>query len=238
MMATKAKTTAMSLTILSATRFKQLNRNRHATGAGLGVRKQMTAPVEPAGGEARALRFCISSGIVDRERDVVALNGWDLANFARNPVVLWGHDAGRLPIGRAFDVGVVGDRLMASVEFVPADIPEAGHFADAVFQLAQRGFLAATSVGFRPIKWDFTEDPERGADDWFPGIDFQAQELVEFSIVTVPANPDALLEPAQMPGEVAGDTPPASDDSLDHAGAIIAATKRRRLLAMLEMAGA
>ena len=55
------------------------------------------------------------------------------------------------------------------------------------------GFLSATSVGFRQLTWDFTEDEERGADDWWPGIVFHTQELVEFSIVTVPANPEALI---------------------------------------------
>ena len=40
----------------------------------------------------------------------------------------------------------------------------------------------------------------RGADDWFPGIDFEEQELVELSIVTVPANPEALVD-APGPGE-------------------------------------
>jgi phage head maturation protease len=64
-----------------------------------------------------------------------------------------------------------------------------------VYRLARGGFLAATSVGFRPLKWEYTTDKERGADDWFPGIDFEEQELVEFSIVTVPANPEALMEP-------------------------------------------
>ena len=43
-------------------------------------------------------------------------------------------------------------------------------------------------------------DKDRGADDWFPGIDFEEQELVELSIVTVPANPEALVD-APGPGE-------------------------------------
>jgi hypothetical protein len=73
-------------------------------------------------------------------------------------------------------------------------------------------------VGFRPLEWDFTDDPERGADDWFPGIDFQQQELVELSVVTVPANPEALMDepmpaPAQ-PAEIASDTPSATGEEI------------------------
>ena len=204
--------------IVTPTRFKRLNRNRNATGSALALRKQMVAPIVPIDGDDRCLRFTISTGIVDRERDSIALAGWDLRNFLRNPVVLWGHDGASLPIGRAFDVGIEGDALKASVRFIPTDTPERGQFADAVYRLARQGFLGATSVGFRPTKWSFTEDPERGADDWFPGIDFQQQELVEFSVVTVPANPDALLEeplPAPAaPAEVASDTPPISGEEL------------------------
>lgn len=201
--------------IVSATRFKTLNRNRKAT-TGLAVRKQMIAPADLIGGDMRALRFTISTGSVDREQDRIFIAGWDLANFRRNAVVLWSHDAERLPIGRAFDVRIEDAALKASVEFIPEDTPEGGQFAESVFRLAKQGFIAATSVGFRPIKWEYTSDKSRGADDWFPGIDFEEQELVEFSIVTVPANPEALMD-APGPGEgtaIASDTPPVTGEEL------------------------
>lgn len=204
--------------LVSATQFKRLNRNRHATGSAVGLRKQLIAPIEQLGGDDRCLRFTISTGIVDREKDTIAVAGWDLSNFLRNPVVLWGHDAASLPIGRAIDVGVEGGALKATVRFIPSDTPERGQFADAVYRLARQGFLGATSVGFQPIKWDYTQDKDRGADDWFPGIDFQEQELIELSVVTVPANPEALLEeplPAPaMPAEIASDTPPVTGEEV------------------------
>jgi len=208
--------------LVSATRFKQANRNRHGV-AGLGVRKQMLAPAEALDGQQRTLRFTISTGTVDREKDAISLAGWDLANFKRNPVVLWGHNIERLPIGRCINVAIVDNALKATVQFVPAETPEAGQFAEAVFQLANQGFINATSVGFRPIKWEYSQDPERGAGDWFPGIDFEAQELVELSIVTVPANPEALIEPAQ--GEVASDTPPITGEEVTEIDAASVTTK-------------
>ena len=203
--------------IVSATQFKTFNRGRNVTRAGVGVRKQMIAPAELVNdGLIRALRFTISTDSVDREQDRIALAGWDLANFKRNHVVLWGHDSSRLPIGRAFDVKIEGGALKASVEFIPSDTPEGGQFAESVYRLARGGFLGATSVGFRPLKWDYTNDQSRGADDWFPGIDFEEQELVELSVVTVPANPEALIE-APGPGEgtaIAADTPPVTGEEV------------------------
>lgn len=218
--------------LVSATHFKRLNRERRVT-PGLGVRKtQVIAP--PAGLEseqARALRFTISTASVDREQDTIAIAGWDLRNYISNPVVLWGHNSSRLPIGRAFDLSVEGGALKASVEFIPDNIPEGGAFANSVYRLARLGFLAATSVGFRPIKWGYTDDKARGADDWFPGIDFLEQELVELSIVTVPANPEALLEPA-----AAGQGEPPADQAASLSNQ--QARARARRLRVLQLAAA
>lgn len=217
--------------LISATQFKTLHKGQTIKRAGLGVRKQMLAPVMPA--SARALRFTISTAVCDRENDTIAVEGWDLRNFIRNPTVLWSHDASRLPIGRAIDVGVEDNALKATVEFIPEDTPEGGAFAESVFRLASTGFITATSVGFRPIKWSFTDDPQRGADDWFPGIDFEQQELVEFSVVTVPANPEALMEPAQQqtatPNPTSGEELTSFNEQQAKARA-----RRRRLLQLIE----
>jgi hypothetical protein len=53
--------------------------------------------------------------------------------------------------------------------------------------MVKRGFLRATSVGFRPKRDKYSWNEERG------GIDFEEQELLEFSVVPVPSNPEALL---------------------------------------------
>jgi hypothetical protein len=77
--------------------------------------------------------------------------------------------------------------------------------------MAADGYLSATSVGFRPIKWDFSSDPERDGGGWMPGIDFDQQELVELSIVAVPSNPEALIDgaiPIIEPGGGGNDSAP------------------------------
>jgi HK97 family phage prohead protease len=225
--------------IVSATHFKTINRGRNVTRAAIGLRKQMIGPAATiSSGGVRVLRFTISTDSVDREQDRIALAGWDLANFKRNPVVLWGHDASRLPIGRAFDVAIEGGALKASVEFIPDDTPEGGQFAESVYRLARGGFIAATSVGFRPTKWDYTRDASRGADDWFPGIDFEEQELVELSIVTVPANPEALIE-APGPGEgtaIATPNPDTGEELTAYNQELTRARARRRRALQLALA--
>ncbi|PPQ20538.1 hypothetical protein CV770_03955 [Bradyrhizobium sp. AC87j1] len=144
----------------------------------------------------RIFTFTISTATVDRMGDTIAVQGWKLDAFRKNPVVLWGHDGSLLPVGRATEVWIQGGRLKATAELAPPDVSQ---YAERVRKMILGGFLTATSVGFAPLKYVFSEDKRRPY-----GIDFLEQELLEFSIVTVPANPDALLDPGQTAKALTG----------------------------------
>ncbi len=141
------------------------------------LRKIHSAEVKSLG--ARQVRFCISTADVDRDDDVINQSGWDLSNYRKNPVVLWAHSHTDLPVGKCVEIGVVNGKLMATVEF--ATHP----FAETVYQMVLGRFLNATSVGFRALE----SEPNRARG----GVDFQRQELMEFSITPCPANPHALV---------------------------------------------
>jgi HK97 family phage prohead protease len=128
-----------------------------------------------------AVLFKISTETPDSYDDVIKADGWDLERYKKNPVVLWAHSHWQPPVGQALSVEVKDGDLVASAKFADA---ETYAFADTVFRLLQGKFLRATSVGFFPKEWTYDED--RG------GYNFIAQELFEFSVVPVPANPDAL----------------------------------------------
>lgn len=145
--------------------------------------------------DSRQLDFTISTAAVDRYGDTVAVDGWKLENFRKNPVVLWMHDNSMLPVAKASNIRIEDGKLKARAEFTP---PELARFNDTVFAMLKGGFLHATSVGFIPTKYNFVDDPARRF-----GIDFLEQELLEFSIVTVPANPEALIEGRGIVGEPA-----------------------------------
>jgi HK97 family phage prohead protease len=100
--------------------------------------------------------------------------------------VLWAHDSASLPVGKADNVRVDGGALRADVKFTPEGMHP---FNDTVFEMCKAGFLNATSVGFMPIDLTYSQDPARKM-----GIDFLEQELLEFSIVPVPANAEALIQ--------------------------------------------
>ena len=182
--------------IVSSAAFKGMVAKRAPIGGDVVVRKEVQSTAEALTGyDDRRIRFTISTATPDRENDVVRVSGWDLAAFRRNPVVLWGHDSDSLPIAKCVEIGVVGSKLQAVAEFVPADMPDVGPRAEAVLRMLRTGFLSATSVGFRPLSYEI-DDKRRDAFDW-PGIDYTSQELMEFSVVSIPCLPEALIEPGQ-----------------------------------------
>lgn len=148
-------------------------------------RVQSGSPIAVDDG-ARKIRWCFSDGTVDRMGDTIDPNGWDLVSFMRNPVALWAHDSSQPPIGRASNVTVDGGKLMGDIEFAPA---QTYAFADTIYRLARDGYISAVSVGFKPIEFKWANEDER---EW--GIDFQRQELLEISVVPVPANANALID--------------------------------------------
>lgn len=168
------------------------------------IRKEaVSTPIQISG---RQLKFTISTEAIDRDHDKVSQDGWQLDNYKKNPVVLWGHDASQLPVGKCVALSIENGDLCAVVEFVPGEI---NTMAESVYQLCLRGFLSATSVGFMPLEWEFSEEEERGADSYNGGVDFKTCELMEFSIVNVPANPEALI---QDPIESSDTQPVAADE--------------------------
>jgi len=145
------------------------------------VRKEVITDVAAT---AEGLNFILSTAAVDRHGDTVSQAGWKLDNYRKNPVVLFGHDQNSPPVGRAPVVVVEGDKLIAKgVEFTPKDLSPFGFM---IGEMYRKGFMNAVSVGFLPAK--FKENDERGG----LAMDFEEQELLEFSAVPVPANPEAL----------------------------------------------
>ena len=123
---------------------------------------------------------------LSRDGVSVDIDGMDFSNYEKNPVVLFAHDySGRtessgLPIGRTLRLERAADgRIRAEFEFLSGD-----PFADRVRNAWKRGFLRGASIGWRAIE---ARPNERGR-----GLRIVKSELIEWSIVAVPADPDAL----------------------------------------------
>lgn len=141
----------------------------------------------------RAVLAVISAGCMDRDQEVLLPKGCDASDYLKNPVVLMGHDAGLMPIGKCVAIERTDDAVMAKTVF--ATRPE-GHegewLPDTVFSLFQQGVMRAFSVGFMPMEH---REPTPKDMERFGGACrrvFSKWKLLEYSVVTIPANQDSV----------------------------------------------
>tara|TARA_R100000654_G_scaffold67202_1_gene95679 strand:+ start:1062 stop:1856 length:795 start_codon:yes stop_codon:yes gene_type:complete len=134
------------------------------------------------------LSFIASTSGVDRYGDIIDQKGWNLTNYRNNPVVLLNHDSNSLPIGRG-EVEVKNGKLNIDVTFDMKD-----ERAKEIARKAKDGFLNAVSVGFKPLesksRYELSKDsPFYGE----KGMFYSKAELLEVSLVTIPANGEAIM---------------------------------------------
>jgi len=128
-------------------------------------------------------RMIASTPDVDRDKDRVIATGARLDNFLKNPVLMYGHNY-RDPwalIGKAADLQVDA----GGINFQP-ELREPANDSDpmtVIRALWDQKLLRAASIGFNPTKWMENE---------VGGRDFVEWELLEISIVPIPANQNAL----------------------------------------------
>jgi HK97 family phage prohead protease len=131
--------------------------------------------------------YTMSDETPDRYGDIVAHDGWVLDHFRNNPVALFGHNHD-FPIGRWLDVHI--DKEVKALRG-RLDIPKGvSPRIDEIRLLVDAGYLPAVSVGFRSLTRPKQIKNEAGDDTG--GLHFLRHELLECSVVPVPANPSAL----------------------------------------------
>src|SRR5690606_32861857 len=139
--------------------------------------------------ENRQVEFVISTETPDTYGTVFRLDGWDLSRYENNPIVLYGHRSWDGNPDSIIGIGEVyrdGKELIGKVTFEDDSI---NPLAEKVFRKVQGGTLRMASIGADPKKGHWGVE-EAGED---PSIlYFDRQELLEFSIVPIGSNPDAL----------------------------------------------
>lgn len=148
--------------------------------------------------------FCISKPIEDRSADIVNPEGFILENYRLNPVIFYDHGFGSItmPIGRSEDDGGSLTIAMSPEEtlgtcYFSKKTPEGYQ----TFALVDEKILRAASVNILPIDADVRE-PE--GPNGRPGLLIKSCELIEWSVVGIPDNPEAvrkLLDRGKLGGE-------------------------------------
>ena len=151
------------------------------------VRSAYVDIVERRALEGNFYRVTIAANERVRQPPELDFGGLSTERYLRNPVVMWAHDisgrseSGGLPIGRTRELTRDGTgRLVADFEFLSED-----SFAQRVKNAWDKGFLRAASISWMPVEGG----PSEGG-QWRD----TKSDLLEWSIVAVPADPDALRE--------------------------------------------
>ena len=151
---------------------------------------RLTADVETEKG----LPWTLSTYDLDRFGERIDPQGWDFERYLNNPIVEWAHRYDIPAIGKIEGLAVDGDGLHGVVFFNDKSYDA---FGWSIGQRVKAGVIRAGSVGFRPVE---IEIPNKQDSKDGTSIIFRKQELLEFSICNVPANPFALAKSKEEEG--------------------------------------
>jgi HK97 family phage prohead protease len=147
------------------------------------------------GYESRVLRYVITNESQDRYGDVVRVAGAKIDNYMKNPVVMMAHRHDMPPIGKTVDLTCNKQckQIEASGLFLDGRTDMTG-VSETAFKLAQSGAMPGCSIGFMPIKANRPQTAEERVKIGIGenGYEFLDWELLEWSVCSIPANPDAL----------------------------------------------
>lgn len=143
----------------------------------------MTIIRKTVAGDGSGLDFVLSDGTLDRFGDIIEPDGWELKAFRKNPIALFGHIAS-FPIGTWSNLRIEAGKLIGRLNLAARGTSQR---LDEMISLVEQGILRAVSVGFRPLEFEPIDE-----DRPYAGQRYLKQELLETSLVSVPANPAAL----------------------------------------------
>jgi HK97 family phage prohead protease len=155
------------------------------------INRTITPEIRAINPESRSIEFVISTESIDSHRTVFKLDGWDLEAYRANPVVSYNHNA----LGPDPDtiIGTSELRIENGELIAKLDLEEGNPISDKVLRKLKNGTLRAASVGaiIEEGRWgdrSIGEDPDV--------LYFTKHRLMEWSVVSIPSNSDAMKRSA------------------------------------------
>ena len=158
--------------------------------------------------DGSAHRMVIAANELSRNGDDLNLRGISFKNYRKNPVVLWAHDSYQgIPIAKTVKIDHDDQgRIVADFEFNSDD-----EFAARVENAWNGGFIRGASIRYMPTKVVEVRDEQGRVDR----LRIEESELLEWSLVAVPADPDSVRAAARalnLPEEIFRGLEPEPED--------------------------
>lgn len=135
----------------------------------------------------------VTTGFMDRDCEIVDPAGIELEQYRLNPVVLYSHDQSK-PVGKCLWIKPDGNGLLAKTYYTPRPSKFVGDWEpDFVWEMVQADVLRGKSIGFLPLE---IREPTPEEIATHPTVQrvISRSLLIEYSVVSVPSNPLALVD--------------------------------------------
>jgi len=136
----------------------------------------------------KGFAWTLSTYDLDRLGERIDPHGWDYKQFTHNPVVEWAHRYDIPAIGKIEGLTVDDKGLHGLVVFNDKSYDA---FGWSIGERVKAGVIRAGSVGFRVLE---IEIPSKNDSKDGTSLIIRKQELLEFSVCNIPANPYALAK--------------------------------------------
>ncbi len=134
--------------------------------------------------EAYTSEAMVSTSDLDRYDSIVVPEGLQLENFRKSPSVFWGHEDWKLPIGQSIDQKILSNGMWAKTLF---GVKESPARIGEIWALHSNGYIRPWSISWIPHEWE-----EFKLEGGSRGIRFTKSEILEYSLVGIPGNANAL----------------------------------------------
>ncbi len=152
-----------------------------------GIRAGIHTTCKEVAGGAPVMDFIASDETVDRYDEVIKQDGWELDNFMSNPVVPDCHRYGSIADILGRDILPKAQQVQNGVLCTRIEFATDNPLGLLAYKMSKGGFIKSMSVGFIPLEW------VNGNAAGQPSRTYTKSELLEKSLVVVPANPGATI---------------------------------------------
>lgn len=193
------------------------------------IDKQFQAEVSTLGKGMFAVR--VTTEGIDRDAEVVVPDGMDASNWLKGGSILWNHNADR-PVAKPLTIHRDKGGWVSVGEFAKRpDDYQGDFFPDFARAMVEQGIVRSASVGVLPKPGGRRFATKGDKSQYGEGVQtvISKWELIEWSFVPVPSNPEAIVQAVGKSGVSTESVRKWLDIDIDDAPPVTEPIRKRRV---------